>query len=150
MSVADRMERLVVAPPGADGRGMTPLRREVLQFITGHARPVKAYDLLDALRRRHPGLQPSSVYRALDFLIRQGLVRRLGTLRAYARREAARDEAMVVYICRRCRRTCERDGIELHGVVSAQADRLGFRPHGGPLEVKGLCAACAAVLAASG
>ena len=59
------------------GRRLTPIRRKVLELLLRHGRSLKAYELLDAMREVHPGAAPPTVYRALDFLMDEGLVHRL-------------------------------------------------------------------------
>ena len=66
------------------GLRLTRVRRTVLEFLLNAKVPVKAYDILDALRRDAPkALTPASIYRALDYLLQEGLVHKVGTLNAY-------------------------------------------------------------------
>lgn len=64
------------------GLSLTPVRRRVLELLVEAGGPVKAYDLLSALK---PGgaAQPPTVYRALDFLTRAGLAHKVEALNAY-------------------------------------------------------------------
>jgi len=66
----------------ANGLSLTPVRRRVLELLVEAGGPVKAYDLLAALK---PGgaAQPPTVYRALDFLTRAGLAHKVEALNAY-------------------------------------------------------------------
>ena len=66
------------------GLRLTRVRRTVLEFLLNAGMPVKAYDILDALRLSAPkALTPASIYRALDYLLQEGLVHKVGTLNAY-------------------------------------------------------------------
>ena len=52
------------------GLKLTPQRRQVMALLLEQDDPASAYDLLDALQRRHqPGAKPPTIYRALDFLV---------------------------------------------------------------------------------
>src|SRR5215470_19039883 len=68
---------------GERGARLTELRRNVLALVWEGHEPVGAYHILDALRRRHPGAAPPTVYRALEFLGEQGLIHRIESLNAY-------------------------------------------------------------------
>jgi len=51
------------------GVRFTPIRREVLELIWESHRAVKAYDLLDRIKPKAGTTKPTTVYRALDFLL---------------------------------------------------------------------------------
>src|SRR3546814_7167147 len=55
------------------GKRLTPIRRKVLEILLVQHRSVKAYELLDLIRSVQPGAAPPTVYRALDFLVDEGL-----------------------------------------------------------------------------
>lgn len=52
---------------------LTPQRLEVLRLMSLQEGAISAYDLLDLLRETEPQAKPPTVYRALDFLLEQGL-----------------------------------------------------------------------------
>src|SRR5918999_799750 len=96
--IGDALDRAAVL---CDQRGarLTPLRRRVLELVWRGHEPVGAYDLLAQMGRA----APPTVYRALDFLIEQGLVHRIESLNAYVgcdRPEAA--HASQFLICTDC------------------------------------------------
>ncbi len=62
------------------GKRLTPIRRKVLEILLAQRRSVKAYELLDMIRAVQPGAAPPTVYRALDFLVEEGLVHRLDAI----------------------------------------------------------------------
>ena len=67
------------------GERLTPVRRRVLELVLTAPGPVKAYDLLEALKPGSGTAKPPTVYRALDFLIGLGLVHKVEALNAAAR-----------------------------------------------------------------
>ena len=65
------------------GNRLTPIRRRVLELVWAGHGPVKAYDILDILRSERSSAAPPTVYRALEFLLAQGLVHKIESLNAY-------------------------------------------------------------------
>src|SRR6266496_6021825 len=55
----------------------TPIRRQVLQALLSSHRPLGAYEVIDELAKSMPRPAPITVYRALDFLMDNGLVHRI-------------------------------------------------------------------------
>jgi Fur family zinc uptake transcriptional regulator len=132
------------AGPARDpGAPLTPLRHAVLRCLEGAGGPVGAYELFGRLRCRHPRLQPSSVYRVLDYLEGRGLVLRLAGLRAYIALGAASTGPAVVFVCHRCKSVRMQHGEAVAALLAAHAAAAGFRTRGGAIEVGGLCQACA-------
>src|SRR5262245_37332204 len=66
----------------ARAQRLTPTRRQVLEALLTSHKPLGAYEIID---RAAPGARPApiTVYRALDFLIENGLVHRLESLNAF-------------------------------------------------------------------
>src|ERR1700730_19032369 len=64
------------------GERLTAPRRQVLEVLASSHKPIGAYEIMDALaRKRRPA--PITVYRALEFLMKQGLVHRIESRNAY-------------------------------------------------------------------
>jgi len=127
-----------------NGLRFTPLRRRVLELVwTGH-RPVKAYELLDELKKEHASSAPPTVYRALDFLVDNGFVHRLESLNAFIGcGEAEEKHGGQFLICRECGRVAELDDPELKQLLARKAKDAGFTGESSTVEVEGLCARCA-------
>lgn len=127
------------------GTRMTALRRQVLALVLETGRPTSAYDLLDRLRAHHKGAAPPTVYRALDFLLEQGLIHKMERLSAYIgcvhAHETPHPSAQFL-ICRQCGRVVELEDAAIGAALDAAASRLGFRAHGSTIEIEGICAAC--------
>ncbi|MFC3125673.1 Fur family transcriptional regulator [Pseudoroseomonas globiformis] len=130
------------------GVQLTELRRQVLGLVLEAEQPLGAYALLDKLKALRPGAAPPTVYRALDFLLEQGLIHKVERLNAFVgcveagHDHAGHHHAHQFLICRDCGLTIE---ISDHGVAHALADaaaREGFQPGHAVVEVEGRCAAC--------
>lgn len=127
------------------GARLTELRRQVLGLILEAEAPTGAYELLDRLRASRQGAAPPTVYRALDFLLEQGLVHKLERLSAYVGCVAhEEDHAAQFLICRNCGKVIEIEDHRLAHALDDAARRLGFTVGKATIEAEGQCAACAA------
>jgi len=126
-----------------DGAQLTELRRCVLGLVLESDGPVTAYQLLDRLKKIRKGAVPPTVYRALDFLLEQGLIHRLERLNAFIPCvETGHRHVAQFLICHECGSVAE---IEDHVAAKAldhAAEREGFRPRNAIVEIEGTCAAC--------
>lgn len=127
------------------GTRMTSLRRQVLGLVLETGQPATAYDLLDRLRELHKGAAPPTIYRALDFLLEQGLVHKVERLSAYVgcvHAHGHMQHAAQFLICRQCGRVMELEDAAIRDALGAAALRQGFRPLSSTVEIEGLCAEC--------
>ena len=135
------------------GVQLTPLRRDVLRLVLESEAPIGAYALLDQLKASRAKAAPPTVYRALDFLLEQGLIHRLERLNAFmgcnealeghgAHHDHAHVHPHQFLICRGCGMTRE---ISDHGVaeaISAAAAKAGFSAARATVEIEGFCGKC--------
>jgi len=112
---------------------------DVLRAANG---PVSAYDILDRLKPDRPRIAPTTVYRALEHLIRAGRVRRIESLNAYLPATDTPDRDVVFAICDDCGRVQERDAAAEVGRITKALARDGFRPTHPVVEVHGRCGEC--------
>jgi len=127
------------------GTRLTDLRRQVLGLILEAEAPAGAYDLLDALRATRHGAAPPTVYRALEFLLENGLIHKLESRSAYVGCVSHADagHAAQFLICRTCGQVIELDDHELAHALEDAAKRLGFTVGKATIEAEGRCASCA-------
>jgi Fur family transcriptional regulator, zinc uptake regulator len=126
------------------GAQMTPLRRLALETLWDAAQPLGAYDLMPkleaALGRK---LTPSTIYRALEFLVGQGFVSRIESQNAFVPcAHPEKPHACVFFVCDLCRGSVEVDNPALEGIVEHEAEQLGFRVAHSVIELRGTCADC--------
>ena len=104
-------ERVALAVAICEGRDvqMTELRRRVLELLWASGRPTGAYELIEAVKLGDSrSVGPPTVYRALEFLMAQGLVPRIESLNAYVpRAHPERDHDCLFFICGGCRASVE-------------------------------------------
>ena len=137
----------------AKGVRLTDLRRQVLGLILEAEAPTGAYDLLERLRQTRLRAAPPTVYRALDFLLEQGLIHKLARLSAFVgcvaephahnhAHEHDHSHAAQFLICRQCGKVSELEDEALSRALAEAARRLGFAVSGATIEAEGLCAGC--------
>ena len=125
---------------------LTPLRRDVLRLVLEAEAPIGAYALLDQLKASRAKAAPPTVYRALDFLLENGLVHRLSSRNAYLAcgHHHAANDPLVFLICDACGSVSERTSPSLGHDLDEIASETGFSRRGQVVELTGLCAGCGA------
>ena len=140
-------ERVALAVSICEGRGvqMTALRRRVLELLWAKGRPTGAYELIEAVKLKDARpVGPPTVYRALEFLMVQGLVSRIESLNAYVPcAHPERDHDCLFFICSGCRSSVELEDSRIGGLLAEDAAALGFVATRRMVEVQGTCARCA-------
>src|SRR6201999_3155570 len=122
----------------------TPIRLEVLEAVLCSHRPLGAYEIIEELAKSKPRPAPITVYRALDFLMENGLVYRIESRNAFLACAHHHDEAamMAFLICERCGLVGEVPAAPLAQSLTASARATGFSPKMSVVEIAGLCAHC--------
>jgi Fur family zinc uptake transcriptional regulator len=125
------------------GARLTSLRRRVLELVWQSHRPVGAYAVLDLLKPEHRAAAPPTVYRALDFLLEQGLVHRIQSLNAFV--GCAHPDQVhhgFFLICKSCGDAIEVEDDGVDGAISRSAERFGFQVQARTIEAAGICPGC--------
>jgi Fur family zinc uptake transcriptional regulator len=122
---------------------LTPARAFVLETLLGSHRALTAYEILDALAAAGLGSQPPVVYRALDFLVANGLAHRIERLAAFtACSHAGTAHNAGFLVCRCCRRVGERPLAGPAEELIGEAAAIGFTIERTVMEAEGVCARC--------
>lgn len=123
------------------GVQFTPVRKRAFEILLeGHA-AMGAYDVLSRLDADGFGSKPPVAYRALSFLVDQGLVHRIERLNAFvacAHPGATHNPAFM--ICRDCGAVAEAQAGK--GPLSDSAAVAGFQIEQTVIEAEGLCPKC--------
>jgi Fur family zinc uptake transcriptional regulator len=126
------------------GVQFTPVRRRVLEILLESHGAMGAYDVLSRLDAEGLGKQPPVAYRALAFLVEQGLAHRIEKLNAFvACSHPGSGHAPAFMICRGCGTVAEAEA-EVGGPLGVTAAEAGFRIERTVVEAEGLCPACQA------
>lgn len=122
---------------------LTSQRRQVLALIWQSHQPLGAYEILAQLSQGGTQVAPPTVYRALDFLMEQGLVHRLASCNSYmgCPSPEARHQGQLL-ICRQCGRAVELQDSDIEHSLQRAAEAAGFQIEQQTLELLGLCHGC--------
>ncbi len=123
---------------------LTPMRRQVLETLAASHQPLGAYDIMDRLAARGPRPAPITVYRALDFLLENGLAHRIESRNAFLAcvNNHGADAMVVFLICEQCGAVGEASSNAIAQTLAAAAKSAGFTPRTPVIEVSGVCSHC--------
>ncbi|MCI4665403.1 MAG: transcriptional repressor [Neomegalonema sp.] len=125
----------------------TSTKTAVLELLREHAKPVGAYQIIALLSERRGTIAPTTVYRAVAALIREGRAHRVESKNAFVACQCPADCAMevghtVLSICDDCGKVAEYQDAALRNSLAALAERSGFAASRHVIEVHGRCADC--------
>ena len=120
-----------LAPAGAlcarSGARLTALRRRVLELVW----------------RSHQPRGAAAVYRALDFLLENGLIHRIASLNAFIGcNHPGQSHQGHFFLCRQCSTAIEVQQPAIGAAIAAAAGEVGFAVESQMVEVVGLCSRC--------
>ena len=126
------------------GAQLTAHRRRVLELLWEATRPMGAYELIQALNAsRERPVGPPTVYRALEFLLGQGLVSRIESRNAFVPcAHPERPHDCIFFVCGDCGASAEVEEPRLERLLVDMADDLGYQLTRRVVEVEGSCADC--------
>lgn len=129
---------------GERGARLTPLREQVLELVWQSHKPLGAYQLMDRLAEASTRrVAPPTVYRALDFLLEQGLIHRINGLNAYVGCPSPEHRHPNHFLlCRACGVAVELESQALTQTIQQNTKDAGFSLEHHSLEVTGLCPDC--------
>lgn len=129
------------------GVRLTSTRSRVLELLLDSDVPCTAYDLIAALGvRLGRKVNPPTVYRALEFLIDQGLAHRLEGERAFMPGAPnMQGRGCLLCLCDACGKAITVDASDIEAELALTASALGFIIHRSVLETRGQCPRCVAV-----
>ena len=130
------------------GVRLTPVRKRVLEILLEAHRALGAYDVLQRLAAEGFGNQPPVAYRALEFLVENGLAHRIRRLNAFtACMHPGEEHSPAFLICRLCDAVAEAPAAPVRAALDKAAAGLGFVIERRNVEALGLCPACQGVAA---
>ena len=125
------------------GVRLTPVRQRVLEIVWQGHRPLGAYAILEVLAGEGHSPAPPTVYRALEFLLTQGLVHRLSSLNAFVGcSRPGHPGAGQFLLCTVCGTAAELNDPEIERAIERGAAAEGFVSRNHTVEISGLCPHC--------
>ena len=136
LSIAERLCSL-------RGVQLTTIRYQVLELIWSSHKAVKAYELLDLIKPLQNAAKPPTIYRALDFLLEQGLIHRIESLNAFVGCNCSgHQHDLLLLICKQCHEVEERPALKVMSALTEEFSDANFVTHSQAIEAHGLCAKC--------
>ncbi|GAA0396508.1 Fur family transcriptional regulator [Cocleimonas flava] len=127
------------------GLKFTAIRRKVLELVWETHKPAKAYDILEKLAKEDGAPVPPTVYRALDFLLQNGLVHRINSLNAFVGcSHPGLHNQCFFMICTHCEKVTECCTTELGKAIDITTKENSFTRESVSLEILGACQSCSA------
>ena len=126
------------------GAQLTSIRKTLLSLIYGHEGNLTAYELLRLFRETNPKAESMTVYRALDFLQKQHLIHRLASKNAYVACDIPNESHQAHFLlCEKCRQSQEVRCKPLEKAAKNLSSEYHFVLSNKPIEITGICKACA-------
>lgn len=127
----------------ARGTLLTPIRRDVLDLLYETENGLKAYDLLARIKERRSNATPPTVYRALDFLMEQGLVHKIERLNQFvACRHESHQFPGLLMVCRKCGKVSELHDQQLMKTLLHSVKCAGHQLDCQEIEIASICPDC--------
>jgi Fur family transcriptional regulator, zinc uptake regulator len=123
---------------------LTPTRRQVLEVLLSSHKPLGAYEIIDRAAQHGQRHAPVTVYRALDFLIENGLAHRIESRNAFIGCVHRHDSSdlVVFLLCERCGEVGEAPSQAVAESLKGATRAAGFSPKTPVIEITGVCANC--------
>ena len=131
------------------GERFTEPRKRVLRKLLEAGGPLKAYDIIGIIDDDNRPAKPPTIYRALEFLCRLGLVHKIESDSSYFvcshhHHCEAETHVPLVMICKKCGKVFEDHISALEDIMSKAATLRGFNIQKMMIEAHGICAECIA------
>lgn len=128
------------------GVRFTLAREQVFKLLANHDGAVGAYDLLDELKSIDAAAKPATIYRALEFLGKQGFVHKIESVNAFVLCHHFSDcnHPVQLLICDSCSHVEEIQSNNFDLALRAMADANGFEISHQIVEAHGQCKRCQA------
>ncbi|QOI10820.1 zinc uptake transcriptional repressor Zur [Blochmannia endosymbiont of Colobopsis nipponica] len=123
---------------------LTPQRLEVLRIISQQTKAMSAYDLLELLKKSIPKAKPSTIYRALDFLLNQKFIHRIESTNKFmiCHHFMKSAHTFAFLICDNCNQVIEKITKDVKKILQNLADTSDFKISYDIIEAHGTCKKC--------
>lgn len=126
------------------GARFTKAREQVFLLLAQNKGAIGAYDLLDELKKLDAAAKPATIYRALDFLSKQGFVHKIESINAFVmcHHFGECNHPVQLLICDDCGHVEEIQSNNFDLALRAMADTNGFTISHQIVEAHGSCKTC--------
>lgn len=131
----------------AIGERFTAPRRMVMKKLLEASKPLKAYDIIGIREENGSPAKPPTIYRALEFLCRTGLVHKIESDSSYfvcTHSDHCHYDTHVpmVMICDKCGSVSEVHLVAVEAMINETAQKTDFQITRTLIETHGTCANC--------
>ena len=129
------------------GARFTKVREQVFILLANHQGAVGAYDLLAELKELDAAAKPATIYRALDFLSKQGFVHKIESINAFimCHHFGECNHPVQLLICDECGHVEEIQSNNFDLALRTMADANGFTISHKIVEAHGRCKNCTVI-----
>ena len=126
------------------GVRMTAHRALVYRLLLENKLAISAYELLEKLQQVEPKAKPPTVYRALDFLLTQGLVHKIESTSSFiaCHHIVCEHHCSQLLICDECGTVTECDSHQALQLLTQKSTEAGFKLKHHIIETHGTCQNC--------
>ena len=126
------------------GVRLTSARKTVLKLLWQSRSPLGAYQLQDQMSKLSgKSIAPPTVYRAIEFLLEQGLAHRIHALNAFIGCPFPNSpHSNVFMICEQCNNVAEIADAKINQLLKDRSDKLNFTLRSQSIELFGICPKC--------
>ena len=143
MNQSDTILKRAYLSCAQEGEQLTQPRKETLKTIACSDKPIGAYEILNQLQKVMPLPKPPTVYRAIDFWLRKGVIHRIDSLKAYvACRAEHQHQGSQFMVCDECGNVSEILPLELPAAINHYVENKRFLLTAWSIEIHGQCAYC--------
>ena len=125
------------------GARFTDQRKLVFKIISKSKKPITAYEILSKMEKDVENVKPPQAYRAIDFLIEQGLIHKIESLNSFVSCHAGHHHAGSQFmVCDSCGTVEEVHLCDLPQPLQKRIDQKGFQLSRWNAELHGICHDC--------
>jgi len=127
----------------ARGVRFTEQRKLVYRIISKSRKPITAYEVLAKMEKDVENVKPPQAYRAIDFLIAQGLIHKIESLNSFVSCHAGHHHTGSQFmVCDTCHMVEEVHLCDLPQPLQKKIDHTGFQLTRWNTEIHGVCSDC--------
>lgn len=125
---------------------LTSLRKAVLFSLWETQKPLKAYEILQFLSEIKPNITATTVYRALDYFMKIGLLHKIESIQAYTLCASPEHHypSEILMVCDVCHQVIEIYHAQFRELLTQITGCANFQLNKDVIELKGLCKECKA------
>ena len=124
---------------------LTDLRQAVLNIFIKTKKPLKAYDILNQLKKSRDNAEPTTVYRVLEYFLTHHLIHRIESDQSYTLchdLQSHQDECALLMHCQQCHAVTEIIDPILQALLRKITQENDFLVQARHIELSGCCHLC--------